>query len=180
MVLRVAGHAIEWEPVLQVDGDEEHICPAGQLFRELFRWKDTPYESGQQAEGLGADCIGTLIPIVESLRGIASEDLPRLPPDSAMHDPESAREAMKVLLRRMEPHQKLEVPANGPMKVQPGDLFITGAPQGGPGHLAMVGPQCNTIWHATSGAGFHWTGWDFLTPQTVIAVYRLTDRHEWI
>ena len=69
--------------------------------------------------------------------------------------------------------------ADGMTTVEPGDIVVTGAVGGGPGHVAIVGARRNTLWHAVSGPGFHQTGWALLSGQVLWAVYRIEDKHRW-
>jgi hypothetical protein len=101
-----------------------------------------------------------------------------MPHDAAMHDREGAIGAMRELVRRYAPCQKVE-PVAGVWHVEPGDIVLTGAPGGGPGHVAIVGAGRNQLWHAVKGSGFHQGGWSFLDVQVLYAVFRALDKERW-
>lgn len=146
-----------------------------RLERILSRWEGTPYASGQQTCGVAADCIGFAFPVIDELYGRPSPPPGRLPPDVAMHDRQSAFEAVRRLRRMYEPCARVDG-----RFLEPGDIIVTGPAGGGPGHVMVVGPRKNTIWHCSTGRGVCWTGIGYLRSHMQLhAVYRFTDRWRW-
>lgn len=151
-----------------------------KLEAALRAWKNTPYRSGQRLRGVGGDCIGDVFGVIDDIDGRPRAQNPVLPADTALHDPESAHEAVGILRRLYSPAKRLHW-TDGTLEVQPGDLLVVGPSLGGPGHLMIVGTQKNTIWHASNSAeGFCMTGWALGDGfERLFAVYRLGDRERW-
>jgi hypothetical protein len=148
----------------------------------IEKWNGTPYMSGQQVPGPGGavDCIRYACGVLDDLYGYRRV-LPRnLPLDTSIHAPESARAAMRKLLR-MYPEAEAVLPTkDGQSEVEPADIIATGPSYGGPGHAVLVGWEPNTCWEASSprvrkvGIG--------IDPRTmrVFGVYRMRDRERWL
>jgi len=133
----------------------------------LAQWAKTPYESGQAMCGLGADCISSVFGVVMDWLGIRLT-VPKLPPDTAMHNPAKAKETMRVLLEQF-PHIKVE------REAKPGDIVVMTSLGGGPQHVGIVGIRPNTMWHAVPGSGFVMAG--FAAPSDSLRIstlYRIT------
>jgi hypothetical protein len=65
--------------------------------------------------------------------------------------------------------------------VEPGDIVVVGTHAGGPGHLMLVGPQPNTLWHCTESSGACMSGWGLPAfTSRVFAVYRILDKDRWV
>lgn len=159
----------EWEPLPLDLGD------AGvRLASILAGWEGTRYMEGCQAKGGGVDCVRFVAGVLDDLYGFARVPTDRLPQDIALHRPRSARAAMRKILRIYSPNV-----AVAGIAVQPGDVFVVGAPSAGPGHAMIVGPRRNTLWHATP-IGVHYTGWgQYEGIATVHHVFRMADRERW-
>lgn len=102
------------------------------------------------------------------------EDLPlvkAIPPDTALHDPKKAVRAVRAIAGRY-PN---EIIRNG--EVEPGDIVIVAVGKG-PGHVMIVGPQPNTLWHCMQTAGVVRTGFENFG--RVLRVWRGKDRHLWL
>lgn len=160
-------------------------CPksldiSGPLQEALDAWEGTPYESGQRFIQRGADCIGAVFGVIDRMDGRERGMAPTIPHDTALHRPDTARAAMKVLLRAYAPAQKLRAGIGGMIRVMPGDIVVMGERGGGPGHVGIVGARKNTLWHAIPGSGFHQGGWGLNKRQTLHAVYRILDRERWL
>lgn len=164
---------IEWEPIRSADGPA--IMRA--LDTTLQRWRSTPYESGQRFCGRAADCIGSVFGVVDDLDGRGRARHAGMPHDTAMHQRGTAIAAMRELVRRYSPCQRLR--GEGKLHVQPGDIVVTGEPGGGPGHVEIVGARKNELWHAMPASGFHQGGWSLLSQQVLFAVYRINDKSRW-
>lgn len=126
----------------------------------LNAWKGTEYQSGASACQQAADCIGSVFGVLAMAFAI---DIPNnlLPPDVALHSPDTARAAMRQLLRAF-PHTKVET-------ARPGDVLVFEFPSGGPGHVGIVGPQRNTFWESNTYR-FDKSGW--ASAHALRAVYR--------
>jgi hypothetical protein len=106
-----------------------------------------------------------------------------IPHDVSMHNPAMARGGLRWFLRHFPTAQRIwSVTLSDAMDhvlVQPGDIFICGPIGGGPGHAIMVGPRRNTMWQA-SGLHVHYTGLHVPRGHMLYAIYRFTNREEWI
>lgn len=147
-----------------------------RLERILASWDGTRYMSGQQQRGTHADCIGFVFGVVDELYGRPSPPRPSLPPDTAMHSREQALATIKTLRRLYAP--------NSPVTdgfIEPGDIVVTGHAQGGPGHVMLVGPYRNTLWHCVNEIGVCQTGLGLADGyETIFGVYRFDDRERWL
>ena len=153
---------------------------AERLDRVLREWDRTPYESGQRIKGLAADCLGAVFGVIDEMDGRERAITPEFPPDTAMHSADTARKAMRRLLRLYAPNDKVDLPPNGVFRVRPGDVVITSYVGGGPGHVAMVGCRKNELWHSLpDNGGFTQRGWGFYDEQEICAVYRSADQERW-
>ncbi len=150
------------------------------MSRVLSAWQGTPYESGQRFIQRGADCIGAVFGVIDDLDGRARAEFPGMPHDCAMHSGETARAAVREILRRYDPIVNVAQRSDGICCVEPGDLILTGHPGGGPGHVEMVGVRHGHLWHALPGIGFHQGGWSLFDTQTMLAVYRIEDKERWV
>jgi len=181
MAIRIWSPNMVWEP------SPEAPSVVSALERTLEAWRGTPYESGQRFRGRAADCIGALFGVIDDMDGRPRACYPGMPHDAAMHDRAGAIAAVRELVRRYSPCQKVE-PAiwdedgqstSPTYYVEPGDIIVTGMPGGGPGHVEIVGAHRNELWHALPVSGFHQGGWSFLEQQYLYAIYRITDKHRW-
>lgn len=168
---RVYRPRLEWNP-----GDP---AIAAALAAELERWRGTRYESGQSFPQRGADCTGSVFGVVDAIDGRARMQPAGFPHDASIHDRAGAIRTVREIVRRYSPCVKLEPDESGVFQVEPGDIVVTGAPNGGPGHVEIVGPRKNELWHAQPSCGFHQGGWSFLEQQVLYAVYRIEDKHRW-
>lgn len=175
MSLRVYSPRLVWDTLRCADGP----AISKSLDKALREWEGTPYESGQRFKQRGADCIGAIFGVVDQIDGRSRAAYPGMPQDTAMHNRATAVVAVRELLRRYAPAEKVEGLPGEPLLVEPGDVLVTGAPGGGPGHVEMVGARKNELWHALPGAGFHQGGWGLLNCQVLYAVYRIMDKERW-
>jgi hypothetical protein len=155
------------------------LTVATALRAELRRWEGTRYESGQSFPQRGADCTGSIFGIVDALDGRARMQPAGFPHDGALHNRAGAIAAVREIVRRYSPCHKIEPDERGYFQVEPGDIVVTGEPGGGPGHVEMVGPDKNELWHAMPSPGFHQGGWSFLEQQLLYAIYRIEDKDRW-
>ena len=140
----------------------------------LLAWKPTKYGSGQRCRGVAADCLGFVCGALDEADGRPRAQDPRIPPDTALHDPERARAAIRDLLAIYAPVFAVEGP------LQPFDIILAGPIGGGPGHALLVGTERNTTWSCSQDLGVHQGGWA-LDPGcgSFHAAYRLADRERW-
>ena len=172
MSVRIVPIPYAWEP-LPSELDPEGAT-AVRLARILASWEGTRYLEGCQGKAQGVDCVRFVAAVLDELYGFARVPTDRLPQDIALHRPGSARAAMRKILRIYSPNERVSG-----ITTQPGDVFVIGEPDGGPGHAMIVGPRKNTLWHATP-IGVHYTGWGQYAGQAVVhEVYRLSDRERW-
>ncbi len=174
-IVRVVPLPFTWEG-LPAELDAGGAVTA-KLERILGTWEGTPYMEGCQAVGSGGgvDCVRFVSGVLDALYGFQRVPIDRLPQDMALHRPESARAAMRQILRIYEPNVEVK---DG--RAQPGDVVIVGEAQGGPGHALIVGTRKNTLWHATQSIGVHFTGFgQYARVAVVHAVFRMADREQW-
>jgi len=147
-----------------------------RLGQILASWEGTRYVPGQRCRQVGVDCVRFVSAVLDELyhRPVATE-CPELPQDISMHNRRGALGGLRSFLRSYPEHERV---FDG--WVEPGDIIVSGPPQGGPGHAIIVGPMENTVWQASSPC-VHYTGLYVASEfQTVFAVYRLLDRHLWV
>lgn len=146
-----------------------------RLERILASWDNTKYMSGQQQRGVHADCIGFVFSVVDELYGRPTPERPTLPPDTAMHSREKALATIKTLRTLYAPNTRI---TDG--SIEPGDIVVTGHRDGGPGHVMIVGPYRNTLWHCVNEIGVNQTGLGFAEGfERIFGVYRFDDREKW-
>lgn len=169
--MRILHMPAAWTPI-----DEELTPVLERLLGILDGWRGTPYASGQRRRGSGADCVGFVCGALDDLDGRARASDPRIPPDTALHDPRKSVSAVRGLLETYLPWERVESGL-----LQPGDVLVVGPRGAGPSHAMLVGPVRNTVWHCTAGAGVHQAGWALGTGyERLHAAYRLGDRERWL
>lgn len=154
---------LEWE----VDSDDH-------LDTILEAWSGTPYRLGSQRKGLGVDCVRFVSAVMDELHfGEIRGDHSYLPPDRALHDPQSAWLAMRKVIRRYGDVDFLPYlpDEEGPLRVSPGDALITGPAGGGPGHCMIVGNR-PYLWHSLLNYGVCFTGAAFHDGTQLFGRYR--------
>jgi len=167
-VIRVSNPGWEWQP--------ETIGFSPRMAVLLHTWRDTKYMSGQQCPGVFADCLGFVFGMVDGLLRQLSPGRKVLPPDTSMHSRSKAIACMRTLFELYPGWEKVK---DGTL--QPGDVIVTGHTHGGPGHVMIVGPVRNTLWHCNEGVGVASTGIGFADgAQSIFGVYRFNDRESWL
>lgn len=174
MTTRIYAPEMVWE---QMGCYGEHAIIA--LDDTLRAWEHTPYESGQRFIQRGADCIGAIFGVIDDMDGRSRAQKPGMPHDASMHSRSTAIIAVRELVRRYSPCEKVLPDSENVFHVEPGDIVVTGMPGGGPGHVEIVGSRRNELWHALPSSGFHQGGWSFLEQQLLFAVFRIQDKHRW-
>lgn len=166
---------MDWHPLPAT------LAPAtSTILKALRAWEGTRYRSGQRLRGVEADCIGFGCGAIDDVDGRPRAQSPSLPPDTALHSPESAKNAVAAIRRLYSPAKRV-ISFDGVLKAQPLDILIVSSGGGGPGHMMLIGPERNTIWHCIQGSGVNQTGWSLLTGyENVFALYRLGDRERWL
>jgi hypothetical protein len=168
---RVRTLAPRWAPLSLPNA----IPVLAELENILLAWSHTEYGSGQRCRGIAADCIGFVCGALDDIDGRARARDPRIPPDSALHDPERSKQAMRDILAVYEPW----VPVRDAL--EPFDVVIVGPAGGGPGHAMLVGTRRNTLWHCSQERGVHMSGWSLGEGyESLHAAFRLGDRERWI
>lgn len=124
-----------------------------KLEAALWAWEDTPYLEGAAMAGKGADCFRALAGVIADLEGVRPQGFDLLPADAAMNAPETARAAMRDVIRVY----SAEPVTDGVL--EPGDFIVTSPPGAdtGPGHAMMLGPMFR-LWHMDRTRGFCSTG----------------------
>jgi len=160
----------QWERMFEPEGPGLEAL----LEQELRTWEGTPYLAGQSLKGVAVDCVRFVVSVAAFLEG-REVALERLPQDMALHQPESARAAMRDILRVF----PLWHPVQGRV-VQPGDFVVVGPAGGGPGHAMLCSGRRNLLIHSSQAAGVQYTGL-LMDPKTteVFAIYRSTQRFRW-
>lgn len=74
------------------------------------------------------------------------------------------------------PSEVIEPSLDGRVEVEPGDILVTRATHG-VGHISMVGPVRNTVWHSTLGHGVCMIG--LCDAGDLVKAYRLLRKNEW-
>lgn len=161
---------LRWE-----DLPDEHggLAVSRRIGEVLESWRRTPYAEAQRCKGVGVDCVRFVCSVFDELDGRVGIPLDEVPPDTAMHAPETARAAMRKIIEAYGPAES--VPLDRPL--HPGDLVVAGPPDGGPGHALFVGAAPNTLWHASRG-GVVWTG-IVVHHLEVFRGYRIPRKSDW-
>lgn len=114
----------------------------------IERWAGTPYCQGQASPGVGADCVGFLCGVLGTLYGVHLSDHPRKAADAACHDARASIELERWICDRLPVRYAIGA------FVEPGDVLLARPWQaGGWGHVYVVGPRPQTLWHCVQGHG---------------------------
>lgn len=157
-----------------------HLDPAieDRLKAEMSWWFLTPYMAGQQAVGIGVDCVQLVGALLDDLyHRTDTTHIPRLSPDAAIHN---AREGFKTIrcLRRSFPSDVVR-----DCVIEPGDIVVTRAapdPTGPrrPGHVLIAGPEPFTALHAIKSSGVAMT--TLTATRGIVRVYRPRNKSLWV
>lgn len=133
-------------------------------------WEGTPYKKGQRAKRLGVDCVQLVAGVFdEALDRLTPTVVPRLPPDTGTHSPETA---MKTIRALMDAYHAEPVDPDDPT-LAPGDVVVvSGSPRGtgiGMNHCLICTPRRLVALHASPPGGVCRTG---LTDMHILKVYR--------
>ena len=142
-----------------------------RLRRILKEWEGTPHMDGQQAKGVGVDCVRFAAAVLDELGGTTTS-IEHLPRDLAFHQREKAVAGMRLFIDNFN-GQKVEEP------YQPGDVFVTGPVTGGPGHAIILGPD-GGLWQSASKKVIR-SGLEALSLPLYKhkATFRVRDRERW-
>lgn len=177
--MRVRTLNLRWGPL-----DIEDIISSGLGSRAtaeamddvLATWEGTRYGSGQRCRGVLADCVGFVFGAIDDLDGRARAQAPTMPADTALHDPETATEALRALRDLYSPVIALNV-----REVQPFDVVVVGPAGAGPSHVMLVGTAPGHLWHCTPGSGVHRGGWALGDSYSILhGAFRIGDRWRWL
>lgn len=142
------------------------------MARVLESWAGTPYLPGCSARGRsgGVDCVRFVVGVLDELYGVRTP-VERLPPSTSLHNRAAAMRAMRVMVQAW-PCEVID-PGEPPMTT---DVIILrhGA---GPGHVAILSPVPNVVWHSTYPSGVVKAGLGSLGH--VEAIFRLAELSRW-
>ncbi len=167
----MSSQGLSWKP-LDFEGSDIVTERISDICQE---WEHTPYMSGQQVKGVGADCMRFVCGVMDELYG-QKHEIPRQIQDQSLHDPKGAAEVLKMIQGYYLDLRTLEV---GDRCVEPGDVIITGHGCGGPGHAIIVGARKNTVWQALKQS-VRMGGLGLLTHYQQIFVIFRPDKKLWI
>lgn len=137
-------------------------------------WNNTPFMLGQCCAGVGVDCTHFVCAVLDELYGtVPPRQIRRWQPGIGMESIRRGAEIMREIVRMFPASKRVTSP------IEPGDTVVLRYGRG-PGHLALVGPERNTIWHVPMGIGATvceaplqmFTG-------RIVRAYRMTDREGW-
>jgi cell wall-associated NlpC family hydrolase len=150
--------------------------PLKRLEFVLRRWDRTPYMAGQRCRGIGVDCVQFVTAVLDELHGVSTK-VPRLRPDSAVHDGRQALPTIKAIRAGFESVVVRD------STIEPGDVIVVRATPfpSGPrryGHVLIAGWEVGTLFHAASPTGVSKTSLQGL--QDVLRVYRDVNKDQWL
>lgn len=145
-----------------------------RLAEVLKPWLDTPFMLGQCCRGVGVDCTHFVCAVLDELYGrTPPRPIRRWQPGIGMQSVRGGAVVMREIVSLFPAARR----ARGAL--EPGDTVVLRYGRG-PGHLAIVGPERNTIWHVPMGIGAkvcHAPLKMFLG--RAVRAYRMTDRQNW-
>lgn len=153
------------------------VPAAARLDQILTKWRGTPYVDQQPVPGPqgGVGCFGFVCAVLDALYGREGAEIPGLPGDTGLNNPERAKAAMRWFLERY------NVERVGDGSIEPGDIVVvTLGKTGAPGHVMLVGPRKNALWHTLRRLGVHYGGLSLPAPSTYHSTYRCKDRELWL
>lgn len=148
-----------------------------RLMAVLRSWEGTGYMSGQRAKGMYVDCVGLAAGVLDELcRRPVPTIIPRLPPNSGMHDKAAGAATIKAF-RRGFPSVAVE---GG--QIEPGDVIVTRgvmdeATADNEGHVVIAGREPWTFLHAIPDSGVCWTSIEGLPG--LLQWYRSLEKDTW-
>lgn len=140
-------------------------------------WEGTPYMAGSRVRGAGVDCAQLIPAFLDFMYSNPSKTpLPRLAPDTGVHNPVAAKETVKAIRRAYPSH---------PVKdgsIEPGDIILTRSTHDftGPenaGHAMIAMPVPGTALHSMPQSGVCITSVE--ATRGIVQVYRLERKHLW-
>jgi len=140
-------------------------------------WKGTPYMTGQQARGIGVDCVQFIGAILDALyRRPARTLIPRLPPNAGLHSEESGLRTAMAIRKGFE---SAEVDDGS---IEPGDVLVTRGTMDTRahaylGHVLLAGVLPGTAIHSTQGVGVSWTSVQGIPG--ILRIYRPLNKNTW-
>ncbi|MEL6714118.1 MAG: hypothetical protein AAFP86_10105 [Planctomycetota bacterium] len=143
---------------------------AEAIERECARWEGTPYRPNHQTPQVGADCRSFAFAVYDKLRG-EKTDVATLPPDIALHQPETARAFLRTLRTTFDAHKVQDD------TLEPGDALVTALPLAGPTHILIAG-KAPWFWHCTNRVGVQRIGLD-MGGLVYHGHYRMRGRESW-
>lgn len=133
---------------------------------------------GQGCRGVAVDCVRFVVAVLDELYKVPSDvkPVPVLPPDASWHDPRGAMRVARAVARRY-PNEEV---VGDEVTAEPGDVLImrTSTAVESPGHIAIVGPRPNTLWHANPGTGVVEAG--IGEAKHLLHVWRTKGKERWL
>ena len=143
----------------------------------LNSWLGTKYMDLQCRKGGGVDCVRFVCAVADELYGFEREPLDKMPADRSLHDRKGAMAGMRKIVERYKPISDVTMCE----WVEPGDIFVVGPRNGGPGHAMIVGGIPGHVWHTIREVGVQVTGMPALDRNTdLFRIYRGKDKHLWL
>lgn len=125
---------------------------------------------------MGADCIGFISGVIDELYGLHTVE--QRPASSFSRNDSEANVELMKFCRDAWPNFKLEA-IEGFYNVGPGDIVVVRNGKG-IGHIFIVGPQKNTLWHCVQGDGVCPTGIGSANNEQVYGAFKLLDKEKWL
>ena len=147
-----------------------------RLMQVLQSWLGTPYMAGQQARGIGVDCVQLVGAVYDELYRLPARTvIPRLPPTIGIHNARAGFRTAKAI-RDNFPSRV----ARGAI-IEPGDVLIvrgTGLSRGPRlmGHTMIAGVKAFTAFHAVPQVGVTLGA----TTVEIVRIYRPLEKERWI
>ena len=165
MSLPLSVKQFTWRPIEAQDRLEQILCS----------WEGTPYRLNQAIKRRGVDCVRFVASVADELFRRIRVPLDRLPDDAMLHCREKAFEAMRLFLSAYQPLIRVTG-----QEIEPGDMFVTGPKNGGPGHVMIAGSRQSELWHTVHRVCRTGTAFETDGPRRLFAVYRSLEKASWI
>ncbi len=137
-------------------------------------WINTPFMAGQCCAGVGVDCTHFVCAVLDELYGtMPPRPIRRWKPGTGQQSVRHGAEVMREIVQMFPAARRVSSP------LEPGDTVVLRYGRG-PGHLAIIGPERNTIWHVPMGIGAKVCEAPLkMFLGRAVRAYRMTDRENW-
>ena len=145
------------------------------LERVIRPWENTPFMAGQCCKGVGVDCTHFVCAVIDELYGTTPpRPIRRWKPGIGFESLRRGAEVMREIVSLFPAARRIRA------ALEPGDTVVLQYGRG-PGHLALVGPERNTLWHAPMGTSSKVSIAPLkLFAGRVVRAYRMNDRQNWL